>query len=191
MGEKIKTFCVALMALVLLAGCGEHVPNQEALDKEAVQRQQAQYSAGQPIPTFNWSLERHLVTQLYQVRNQKAVTHSVWRSDLGTIEGDCPSIGFGVPFDTSLTNPLQVTAADLRNGPGYHYDVVEQAEPNGIFASKNTAATWVMCAGDGGKLEPIYIETKVTTYPYPVKVNYEKNRVTKNGKSTVTVTQHK
>ena len=64
---------------------------------------------------------------------------------------------------------------------------VEQAEPNGIYASKNTAATWVMCAGDAGQMEPIYIETKVTVYPYPVSVDYETNRVVKAGTASVTV----
>lgn len=169
---------LVLMGLVLM-GC-QMKQTQENKDSESVQRQQSQYAAAQPIPAFNWSLERHLVSQLYQIRNMKAATHSVWRADRGLIEGDCPSIGFGIPYDTSLTNPLQGTR--YRNGASI---VVEQAEPNGIFASKNTAATWVMCAGTGGVIEPVYVETKVTVYPYPVKVNYTQNRVIKAGDSTV------
>lgn len=147
-----------------------------------MQQQQEQYAIGQPIPAFDWSLERHLVVELYKVRNQKAMTHSVWRSDRGMIEGDCPSYGYGIPYDTSLTNPLQMV--------GYSHHAVtsiEQAEPNGIFASKNTAATWVMCLGEAGNLEPVYVETKVTVYPGPVKVNYETNRVTRSGAATVLI----
>lgn len=170
----MKRFLILIFVGLILVGCDE---NQEYKDKKTVQRQQSQYAASQPIPSFNWSLERHLVSQLYQIRNMKAATHSVWRSDRGLIEGDCPSIGFGIPYDTSLTNPLQ----RITN----HSAVIEQAEPNGIFASKNTAATWVMCAGIGGVIEPVYVETKVTVYPYPVKVDYAKNRATKAGASTV------
>ena len=44
-----------------------------------------------------------------------------------------------------------------------------------------------MCAGDNGDIEPVYVETKVTVYPYPVKVDYDKNRVIKSGKATVTI----
>ena len=44
-----------------------------------------------------------------------------------------------------------------------------------------------MCAGEAGNIEPIYIESKVTVYPYPVKVDYDKNRVTKAGKSSVNI----
>lgn len=191
MKGKLTSLLLAGLCILTLTGCWESVPNQEALDQQAVAQQQAQYAAAQPIPAFNWSMERHLVTQLYQIRNQQAATHSVWRSDRGVIEGDCPSIGFGIPYDTSLTNPLQVTRYSGIGGTHLHYDVVEQAEPNGVFASKNTAATWVLCASDGGKIEPIYVETKVTTYPYPVAVNYDKNRVTKAGKATLVITAHK
>ncbi len=176
-----KMIFVTLVAIFMF-GCGES--SQEAKDRKQVELQQSQYAASQPVPIYDWSLERHLMIELYNLRNMKAVTHSVWRSDRGTIEGDCPSIGFGIPYDTSLTNPL--TATDFgRNS--YDRHVVEQAEPNGIFASKNTAATWVLCAGKTGMIEPVYVETKVTTYPYSVNVNYDKNRVTKTGEATVTI----
>lgn len=169
-----------LAVMAVLVGCSEK--SQDDLDRKTANQQQAQYAKSQPVPTYNWSLERHLVTKLLDARNTKAATHSVWRSDMGDIEGDCASVGFGIPYDTSLTNPLK---EGRRNT--YGVSVVEQAEPNGIFISKNTAATWVMCAGDNGTISPIYIETKVTVYPYPVKVDYDKNRVTKAGKSTVSI----
>jgi hypothetical protein len=174
-----KLFILMIMFLAVgLVGCDE---DQERKDARGVQAQQSQYAASQPVPAFNWSLERHLISQLYQIRNQRVATHSVWRSDRGMIEGDCSSIGFGMPYDTSLTNPLK-TMDNWRQG-----SVIEQAEPNGIFASKNTAATWVMCASDGGMIEPVYVETKVTVYPYPVSVDYGKNRVVKAGASSVTI----
>lgn len=183
-----KLLIVASLSVVMLSGCLQS-NSQGARDTKQAQQQQSQYAKSQPVPSYNWSLERHMVIELYNVRNMRAVTHSVWRSDLGTIEGDCSSIGFGIPYDTSLTNPLVPTDLNQngrQQGNGA-LTSVEQAEPNGIFASKNTAATWVMCAGDNGAMEPVYVETKVTVYPYPVKVNYDKNRVVKAGKSTVTI----
>lgn len=175
-----STFLVLLL-LIATAGCK---PNQSQTlkDAESVERQQSQYSKSQPVPSFDWSLERDLLIQLYTARNMSAVTHSVWRSDYGLVEGDCTSIGFGIPFDTSLTNPLK--GRYFRNGGAV---TIEQAEPNGVFASKNTSATWVMCAGDGGTIDPIYVESKVTAYPYPVSVDYSTNRVTKSGKSSTSL----
>ena len=177
----MKNIILAVAVLLVVSGCKE---TQTTRDAKAVERQQSQISKSQPVPAYNWSLERHLVIQLYNIRNMKAVTHSVWRSDRGLIEGDCASIGFGIPYDTSLTNPL--TAKDFGVSARV-LKVVEQPEPNSIFASKNTAATWVMCAGKTGGIEPIYIETKVTVYPYPIKVDYDKNRVIRAGKSTVNI----
>lgn len=181
----MKKICLVLFSALWLTACQDYKPSQEAKDKKQVQAQQSQYAAAQPVPMYDWSLERHLMIELYNMRNMKAVTHSVWRSDRGLIEGDCPSIGFGIPYDTSLTNPLK--ALWKSGSQGRASAVTEQAEPNGIFASKNTAATWVMCAGKTGQIEPVYVETKVTAYPYSVKVDYEVNRVAKVGDATVTI----
>jgi hypothetical protein len=180
----------AIIAAALLVGCAQE--GQESKDAAVADKQQAQYAKGQPIPMYDWSLERHLLIELYNARNQRAATHSVWRSITGAIEGDCPSMGFGIPYDTSLTNPLKGSVFRI---PGRSSDyktlTVEQAEPNGVFASKNTAATWVMCTGAAGIIEPVYVETKVTAYPYPVTVDYDTNRVTKAGKSTVRIRAEK
>jgi hypothetical protein len=184
----MKILIILLLSFSVIA-C-EARDSQATKTAASVERQQAQYSIVQPVPAYDWSLERDLVVQLYNIRNLKALTHSVWRSDRGMIEGDCASIGFGIPYDTSLTNPLATTDED-QNGyaTSSALAVIEQPEPNGIFSSKNTSATWVMCAGDSGTIEPIYVETKVTVYPYSVSVNYDKNRVIKSGKASVTITR--
>lgn len=182
----MKKLLLLLIIISAITGCNKS-NTQNTKDAAQSREQQSQYSKSQPVPSYNWSLERHMVIELYNARNLKAATHSVWRSDRGMIEGDCSSIGFGIPYDTSLTNPLVSTNLTERGTRISGLTSVEQAEPNGIFASKNTAATWIMCAGENGGMEPIYVETKVTVYPYPVKVDYNKNRVHKAGKSTVII----
>lgn len=189
---KKLALCVLVIAtLAVVVGCEITSQQTEVRDAKRVQQQQSQYEKSQPIPTFDWSLERHRVIELYKIRNQKAVTHSVWRSDYGIIEGDCPSYGYGIPYDTSLTNPLVATDIDMQgeehNYQGGALTSIEQAEPNGIFASKNTSATWVMCLGESGQIEPVYVESKVTVYLGPVKVDYDHNRVTRSGAATVLI----
>lgn len=164
-----KLFVIIFLSLGLTA-CG--MENSDRKDRQSVEAQQNQYSIVQPVPSFDWSLERDLTIQLYQARNEQVATHSVWRSDMGMVEGDCKSIGFGLPYDTSLTNPLKRAFGPV---------VVEQAEPNGIFASKNSNATWVMCVIETEGLVstvPVYIESRVTVYPMSVMVDYTTNRVT-------------
>lgn len=176
----MRTF-TAITASLLLAGCFPETTADK--ERKVVEQQQSQYLIAQPVPVYDWSLERHLIIQLYNIRNQRANTHSVWRANYGAIEGDCPSMGYGVPYDTSLTNPWTPEHESYKAGAV----AVGQPEPNGIFASTATAATWVMCIGEGGAIEPHYVETKVTVYPYPVTVDYNSNRVTKSGKTTVTI----
>lgn len=161
--------------------------SQMAIDSQNVLKQQAQYSKVQPIPFYNWSIERDMLIQLYNIRNLKAATHIVWRGDTSVVEGDCPAIGYGIPYDTSLTNPYMATDEDYEGRDKAALTSISQPEPNGVFASTNTAATWVMCVGDGGVIEPIYTESKVTGYPYPVRVDYKTNRVVKSGKAAITI----
>lgn len=184
----MKNLIIIVAATLALVGC-KFEDSASTRQAQEVNAQQEQYAIAQPVPKFDWSLERDLLIQLYNIRNMRAVTHSVWRSDRGMVEGDCASIGFGIPYDTSLTNPLVATDEDNEghDGGAGALTSIEQAEPNGVYASKNTAATWVMCAGDLGQIEPVYIETKVTVYPYPVSVDYATNRVTKAGEATVTL----
>lgn len=183
----MKNFIILIMGIVLVCSACEREPTTEQKDRAAVQAQQSQYSVGQPVPNYDWSLERDLLIQLYNLRNQKVATHAVWRSEMGAVEGDCPSIGFGLPYDTSLTNPTQVEYGYRTSG--YLATPIGQAEPNGIFASTNTSATWVLCTGDAGTMLPVYVEAKVTVYPYPVTVDYEANRVRRVGSSKAVTIQ--
>ena len=183
--RKYMALCL-LLCVAFLAACQSSSPALN--ESKRVSAQQGQYGMSQPIPVFNWSFERHLDIELYKLRNRNIATHSVWRSDYGMVEGDCPSIGYGLPYDTSLTNPLVTTDLDQN---GLHSRgtpaVIEQPEPNGIFASKNTSATWVLCVDGSGGLTPVYVESHVTAYPWPVHVDYGLDRVTRAGESSVRI----
>lgn len=183
--KRLITLTITFLFILGGFGCSDKDKSQETKDREAVERQQKQYAKSQPLPTYDWSLERDLVIQLYNIRNNRMATHSVWRSDRGMIEGDCASMGYGLPYDTSLTNPLRAVWQSGQHGRAGVS--IGQAEPNGVFASTNTAATWVMCVGPSGAIEPHYIETKVTVYPGPVKVDYKTNRVIRHGAAAVTI----
>lgn len=162
MKNLVKITLLASFAL-LSTGCFTSKVSQEREDQKAVQEQQAQYSKAQPVPQFDHSLERAAMINLYTLRNKTVSTFTVWRSDMGVIEGYCPSMGFGIPYDMSLTNPLQMIHGCKSGGCGV--TSIGQAEPNGVFSSQNTSATWAMCINSDGSLAPHYIESKVTVYP--------------------------
>jgi len=189
--KKTTSLIVLIAALFALSSCVEYKPEKttaDQKDKMTVEQQQEVYNKAQPVPRFDYSLERDIVKQLYRARNEKVATHTVWRGDTSEVEGHCPSIGFPIPYDTSLTNPLKSEwkSACTTHDHSMASAVVEQPEPNGVFASKNSTATWVRCVVNGEEA-PVYVEGKVTAYPYPVKV--EGNMVTpvSGKKPTVTI----
>jgi hypothetical protein len=112
----------------------------------------------------------------------KAVaTYSVAETMTGELRYKCNSIGYAIPADTQLTNPLQ-TASDYRES-----SVIEQAEPNGLFSSKNTDGTWVLCVSADGVAYPYYSEHKIQTWPFPVERNPETGEWTQVANTTINV----
>lgn len=148
--------CVLLITLsVLLAGC-----DANSQESQSVREQQQQYVTGQPVPQFDWSLERHVMVELYKARNSAVSTYSVVYSQYrGSISFACPSIGYPIPGGTQLTNPDAYYATGA---------VLPQAEPNGLFSPTTSAGTYVMCVNTDGSISPVYIEENVMTFPYPV-----------------------
>lgn len=183
---KVIYRIIALTGVMLLVSACMN-EGAEHKERKAVESQHRHYTVSQPVPRFDFSLERDLLRQLYQARNEQVATYSVW-TDFGKIIDHCPSIGYGLPYDTSLTNPLK------RDSGHRGAIALEQQEPNGIYPSKNTAATWVFCVVDtdeGVKTVPVYVEQKVLVYPYPVKV--ENGRIVRAGivKPSVTIKDQK
>lgn len=177
MNIKAIIIAAAIVSTMPFSANAQMFGGADGKDKKNTEKQQSHYAKSQPVPFINYSTERARVIETYRIRSSEAATHSVWRSEYGMIEGDCSSVGYSVPYGASLTSPDKKTI-DV---------VVSQAEPNGLYPPQSTKGTWVFCVGEGGLLEPILIEANVTTYPYPVSVDYEKNRVMKAGKASVTI----
>lgn len=177
----MKKLVIVLAAIVIVTvGC-EYTPDSEEQTSQVVEDQQAHYIKTQPVPFFDHSQDRDTLIQIYEAKNEARQTNSVITSFTGEILFTCPSIGYGVAADTQLTNPLQQV------GGSYGYTTVEQPEPNGLFSSKNTDATYVLCVRDNGDVVPVYTESKVTTFPFGVDVD-ENGLVTDAGDdSTITV----
>jgi hypothetical protein len=159
--KKIHTL-LAISAITILSGCN----SQDERDRDAVNEQQTHYGNVQPIPRFDYSIPRDVLIQIYRVVTSEArATYTAVESITGVTRWRCPSISFGIPVDTQLTNPLQkIKGAEA---------VIEQAEPNGLFSSKNTNGTWVLCVDFNGDIAPAYFEHAVNTWPFMVKKNEE------------------
>lgn len=159
----MKPLLSGLVAVFFILFLGCEI-NSERQDQVVVNDQQTHYQKTQPIPFFDYSLPRDVYGQIYKAvaSGKFRATYTIITSWNGDLFFEGPSISFGIPADTQLTNPLQ----SLR----YNGSVIEQAEPNGLFSSKNTDGTWVLFVDpDSGTTYPLYTELKVSTFPFPVK----------------------
>lgn len=161
--RKSMIFCV-LMSLVLLAGCREDRSKSETADRNFVDKQQQHYQIVQPLEFYDWSIPRDVYQQIYRaITTQKVTTFTVVETMTGELKYAGTSIGYPIPADMSLTNPLQAYEGRWENA----VVSIEQAEPMGLFSSKNTDGTWVLYVDEEkGVLWPFYTEQKCSAFPF-------------------------
>lgn len=166
--KKIIGILVLVIVLVMtLTSCAT---SSELDTQSTVNDQQNIYNQNQPIHTYNYSVERDIVQQLYDFRVTKLVsTWTVWLAQ-GTGEpiDMCASKGYPIPYNTSLTNPEQTAWSNYADS-----SVIAQAEPNGLYPGGSTSATWVLCVESDGTLHPRYVESEVIAYDYPVEIRFD------------------
>lgn len=180
--KKLLGFC----ALALVCGGCEQYNSSDNRELVDIERQQEIYTKNQPPPFFEWSFERHLMTKLYEARNNAVTTYSYLQSPYtGKIMSECTSLGYPIPATTQLTNPQKLSLIELRNG--YAQAILPQAEPNGMYTPSSTSATWVMCLGPDGRVEPAYWEGNVSTYPRPMEEVNGKLVAVDGGASSISI----
>ncbi len=173
MHSQLKLTFMLGFVVVMCAGAGgnscSQTPDSAAQREQYSQnRQMDQFLRNQPVPSFDWSLERHMMIELYSARQHATTTFSVVQSEFtGHVLWSCPSIGFPLPYATQLTNPSQVVFA---HHPTEHdaAGVVAQQEPNGLFTPATADGTWVPCVDEHGKITPVYEERRVSTFLRPM-----------------------
>jgi len=165
MKKKLAFVPLLLVCLILcmgIDGCKDRSKSEEE-DKAFVNSQQEHYQNTQPLEFYDWSIPRDVYQQIYRaITTQKVTTFTIVETMTGELRYAGPSIGYPIPADMSLTNPLQ--GYYMYNGAG---TAIEQAEPMGLFSSKNTDGTWILFVDeDKGVLYPVYTEHKCTAFPF-------------------------
>lgn len=168
------TVLTVAFAVIFMFGCAPAVrQTSQQVDAANTGEQQAIYQNRQPVPRFEWSQQRDTLIQIYVLQNEARSTFTTFHSNgTGAVIFACPSRGYAIPADAQLTNPVQLSAANIVPSRGNTYvtveGVIELPEPNGIYSGKNTDGTWVVCVRESGEAVPVYSELKVQTFPFEV-----------------------
>ena len=59
-----------------------------------------------------------------------------------------------------MTAPESYQGIETR--AGYAREVLPLAEPNGLYASPSTSATWILSTDDEEEITPVYVESEIT-----------------------------
>lgn len=164
-GRKLRTALipVALIPVVVLttaASCGGGSNGQQ----QEQQQQNADTSSleqSQPLPHFGYSQIRQTAIDAETISAEGTQTTSFFMlNGVPDPVFSCPSLGEPVANTASLSNPLQpYQGSDNTDGS----DVVDQMDPNGVYAPTSSSGTYVICVNSSGAKYLEYWEGEVMT----------------------------
>lgn len=172
MRKKINIGLIVCLLVILCIGCGNR---ETASSKENEYTQMIMEQASDAIgyPNVTNFFEKAQLKEIYELRdNPELICYWYTKNDMTgkwIYQGSC--IGYGIPYTTQFTQPETVQRAALPalklNGEDkgrneYFTEILPQADPNGLYSSASTSATWILTTDDKGKIKPTYVESEIT-----------------------------
>ena len=153
MKKKVLSVVIMLTLMLVLVGCED---SEETQYTEELLNQ-AYDTVG--FPEVSNYFERQQLKEIYELRDDPSlVCYWYTKSDMTgkwVYQGKC--IGYGIPYTTSMTAS---ESAQYHSSGGWL--ALPLAEPNGLYASPSTSATWILSTGEDGDITPIYVESEIT-----------------------------
>ena len=152
-----KLFTLSLLStVVLLTGCVETSGQSYQNEQQKELLNQSISQVGMPnIVNFKEKRDAKMIWELRDDAN--LITHAYFQNMEGQFIylGRC--MGYGLPYTTQYTNPQ---TRDYNSSSGSV--ALPQADPNGLFSSETTNATWLMLINEEtGEVEVIYSEPSI------------------------------
>lgn len=179
----MKKSIVALLVGVSmfgLVGCYAPEAGSEA-EMNAKQNKLLQESNRQiGMPNIKNNFEKKMAKDIWELRDNPDLTTYAYTQNLNgkfIYMGRC--IGYGLPYTTQYTSPEKVWGGYYANegevgggqdGLSYAEDVIlPQADPNGLYSSESTNATWlIMINEETNEREIIYSEPSIIVKQSPL-----------------------
>lgn len=172
MKTNLTITAAAILAALSVTACAP-VPGDKAETKQqrATEQLQADAEARIGMPRITNFTEKRLANMIAELRDQPNLSTYTYTVDLqGKAHCLGRSIGFGLPYTTQITSPMK--SLDDKGIDGGD-TILPQAEPNGLYSSGSTNATWVLLVGPTGKPEPTYVESDITVSLSPLRAAVE------------------
>ena len=156
---KKKLLAVGVIGVLMasmLVGCGETEENQYMKDLMS----NAYDAVG--FPDVSNYFERQQLKEIYELRDDpNLICYWYTKNEMSgkwIYQGEC--IGYGIPYTTSMT--ASESLQRIETSIGAEWEIVPLAEPNGLYASPSTSATWILTTDKDGNITPTYVESEIT-----------------------------
>lgn len=155
-----------LIGCFALCGCPALPENSDTVQAKKQEQMNAESNAQVGMPAITRFQEKRMLKMILELRDTEVTTYT-YVSDMNSkLHLRCQSIGFGFPYATQFTNPQKLTQVRTADG-SYHYEVLPQADPNGLFSPGSAEGTWIMCLNKKkNEVKPVYVEDRVTISPF-------------------------
>ena len=160
---------MAMLACALLSGCG----TASSKENEYTQTIMEQAADAIGYPNVTNFFEKAQLKEIYELRDDpNLICYWYTKNDMSgkwIYQGTC--VGYGIPYTTQFTQPetMQRAALPVLNLNGedkgrneYFTEVLPQADPNGLYSSASTSATWILATDESGEIKPTYVESEIT-----------------------------
>lgn len=156
MKKKLLVAGIIGILMASLIGCGESEENQYTKDL----MNNAYDAVG--FPDVSNYFERQQLKEIYELRDDpKLICYWYTKNEMNgkwIYQGEC--IGYGIPYTTSMT--ASESLQKIQTSVGAEWEIVPLAEPNGLYASPSTSATWILTTDKEGNITPTYVESEIT-----------------------------
>jgi hypothetical protein len=167
MKNLFKLFAIIVAGyFILTAESCDNQPTTQEKESAAQDRMQAESNASVGMPsTPNWT-EKRIYKEIFEKRDTpKLATYTYLVGMHNEHTALCRSIGYGIPESEQFTNPS--TVQDYGGSSRYAFEVIPQADPNGLYSSPSANGTWVLCLYRDGTVDPVRSEPNVITLTHP------------------------
>jgi hypothetical protein len=157
---------VIVCAMVFVCiGC-ENKPSSDQIQQIQQERILQEGTSQIGMPAITNFRERKLLKTILEMRDQDGLVTYTYITDLaGKLIFLGESVGYGIPYATQFTNPQKVSNVAMAGG--YHFEVLSQADPNGLFSPASAEGTWILLKNPNGKdVKPVLVEPRMVVSPF-------------------------
>lgn len=154
---------IFILTSILLTSC-EIKQNSNDLVNKQQEKLMVEAHAQVGMPAIKNFQEKKIAKMIFELRDREDLICYAYivnqMSGKLVFIGKC--MGYGLPYSTQYTNPMKTESSG-----SWGYEILPQADPNGLFMPEGLSATWLMMIDpETNEPRPVYLEPEIVVSPF-------------------------